>query len=146
MSRLAIVILMAALPLLVSCGSKFHAPPTAGLVKPNSEIPIRYSAFYGVWTGKWDEYWDVVFVIDEIDDGGSVGGDYYWKEYVPGPWNYRRLAGQIQGDSLQLDLIRIDLDSATSDTATAFGDFPMDRTARIKKLEGPESAMVVWQN
>lgn len=137
--------LLMAMSLLTACASDHQSPPMAGLAEPDSTIRAEYAAFYGVWSGKWDEHWDVILVIDEIDDDGSIGGDYYWKERIPGPWSYRRLAGYIEGGSAQLDFIRIDLDSAATDTATAIGDFPTDRTARLTKLKpSSESATFVW--
>ena len=111
------------------------APPEVGLAALDTSLPAQYAQFYGVWSGKWDDYWDVTFVIDDIDDNGSLQGHYYWKESVPGPWSHQILDGHIENDSAQLGNIRIELDTTMTDAAIAYGDFPTDRTARLRKLQ-----------
>jgi hypothetical protein len=134
MNRMIGLALLVIVSPLVACSSAIDDPPMVGLAEPDASFPAQYAQFYGVWSGKWDDYWDVTFVIDDIDDNGSLQGHYYWKENVPGPWSHQILDGQIENDTAQLGNIRIELDTTMADTAIAYGDFPTDRTALLRKL------------
>src|SRR6185312_12264977 len=93
MSRTALVLM--AIICLGACESGARVPPTRPLAPPSSDLPAKYAHFHGVWSGKWDGTWDVTFVIDDVSNNGHANGHYYWKETVPGAWNYDTVSGEI---------------------------------------------------
>ena len=79
----------------------------------------------------------MTFVIDDVSNNGHANGHYYWKETVPGAWNYDTVSGEIddRGSGFKSGKILISIDQTDNNKAYAIGLFEENtRTALLTKL------------
>lgn len=59
-------------------------PSGTEMVEPADDVPEEYAAFFGVWSGKWDDVLDGKLAVRKVDPEGKVSVVYAWGDHPRG--------------------------------------------------------------